>query len=182
MAAIGQERIEIGTNLRLRIAPKSPDAESKKLPETDTQDKRDSLAGTGKLIAFAQDCTVNFEQTLTPTNNKDSGIYASSIVTMKSFTVEASFMTPQWAVTAEDGNRLNVVDWLKVWGDSQYLWVTFGTAEFKDGAIDPVHIGSLARAWALMSNFSVSAASHEVATTNISLQSTGIVYLDSVTG
>lgn len=180
MAAIGQERIEIGTNLRLRLAPSSPDKTTKKLPATGTITERTDLANTGKLIAFASDCTVTFNSTLTDTNNKDSGVFQSSIPTLLGADVEASFMQPQWDVKAADGNRLNVVDWVDVFLNRQYLWVTFGTAEFKEATIDPVHAGNVVRFWALLSSLPFSQTSHEVATVNVSLQSTGIIYKDDL--
>ena len=182
MAAIGQERIEIGTNLRLRLAPTSPGTD-KKLPETDTIDKRNTLANTGKLVAFASDCTVTFNSTLTDTNNKDSGVFQSSIPTLLGADVEASFMQPQWAAgqTPEAAvDRLNVVDWIDVFLKRQYLWVTYGAATYVDAATDPVHAGNVVRFWALLSSLPFTQPSHEVATTSVSLQSTGIIYRDSI--
>lgn len=177
MAAIGQERIEIGTNIRLRLAPSSPDGTTKKLPDTSTAEARKTLATTGRLVAFAQECNVNFESTLTDTNNKDSGIFQSSVPTLLGANVDATFLQPQWEVEASaDITRLTIKEWFDVFLKRQYLWVTFGTATFTDTATDPVHTGNVIRFWALLSSIPLSQTTHEIATVSVSLQSTGEIY------
>ncbi len=169
-----QSAIQVGQKFRLKLS--KPTAEQLKTFDTD-KTVRDALTTSAKAIVFASSCDFNINKNLADTNNKETGLAATSKPTSYNVQIEASSFVHSFSV--EETTRFTQQELAKLAISEDVYCAIFGPANLDASGIPQFVAGvELYKILVYIGSVNLGTPSHDLATATVSLQSTSQLHIE----
>lgn len=170
-----QANLKVGQNFRLRLS--KPTTEQIRTVEND-KTIRDTLTTASLPLIFAQGCSISSNKNFVQTNNKETGIFETNLITSIGLSIDVSSLVQDLSV--EDTTRFTTDELLALTLTTDFYFAVFGPTTL-DAAGVPQFVSGVKyyKTLVLFETDTIDTPSHDLATASFTLRSSGKIHYEA---